>query len=120
MQTIMDIHKAQELSKVADQQIKVAEEYALARKEAGDAQASLDLLVAAELSTLRGQKKNLGIEMARLMLIEESLAARSFYEQWIKKEAIYKGLEKILEARASKISLEQSIMKYQKEGERYG
>lgn len=115
----MDIHRAQELSVLADQQIKNAQDYFESRRKAGDALAALDLLVTAELPALRSQKKNIGIDMARLMLMEENLAAREFFKEWQEMEARYKGLEKLLEAYASKISLEQSIMKYQKEGETY-
>lgn len=116
----MDIHQAKELRAVAGLQIKNANRYAEARKLAGEAQAALDLMVAAELADLRSKKRNLGIEMARLMLIEDNFEARSFYKEWMEQEAIYKGLEKVLEAGATKISFEQSIMKFIKEGEKYG
>lgn len=116
----MDHIKAQELSKLADVQIQNATAYFEARRRAGDALSALDLMVAASLTDFRSKKKNLGIELARLMLIENNPSAQSFFKEWQEPEARYKGLEKLLEAYATKISLEQSIMKFIKEGERYG
>lgn len=116
----MDSQQANDLRQVADLQMKNANRYAEARKLAGKAQAALDLMVAAALPDIRAKKKSAGMEMARLMLIEANSHARSFYTEWMENEAIYKGLEKVLEAGATKISFEQSVMKFIKEGEKYG
>lgn len=116
----MDVQKANALRDVADLQVRNANKYADARQLAGKAQAALDLMVAAKLDDLRAKKKNLGVDMARLMLIGENSHARHFYTEWMENEAIHKGLEKVLDAGSTKISFEQSVMKFVKEGEKYG
>jgi hypothetical protein len=108
------------LRKIADEQVTCAERYAEARSVAGNAEASLNLMLAAQLKDIRAEKPNVGMEFAQIMLIEIDGVAREFYEAWKTNEAVYKGLEKLLEARASKLIFEQSVMKRTREGERFG
>lgn len=116
----MDIHKALELSKVADEQVEIAKQYEKARKKSGLAKTQLDLILTSKLRELRSDKKNLGVEMAILMLMEEDAVARDLYKEYMDEEAKYKGLERILDAYASKLITEQAIMKYQGRGETWG
>lgn len=116
----MDISKISELSQLASQQIKNAEEYSIARMKAGAAESDLKILLTARLKELRGTKKNLGIEMSILMLMEDSPNARYFYKEWMHWEGIYKGLEKLIDAYSSKLIFEQSILKYVSQGEKWG
>lgn len=116
----MDINKANELSGIANKQIKIAESYAEARSKAGDAESKLKLILTAKLKELRGNKKNLGVEMALLMLMETDTVARGLYSDWMEWEAKFKGLEKLLDAYASKLITEQAIMKRFNQGEKWG
>lgn len=116
----MDIEKAKELSDLATKQIENARLYRESREKSGIAKSQLYILLTAKLKELRGNKKNLGVEMAVLMLMEESHVAKDLYKEWTEQESRYKSLEKIIEAYASKISLEQSIMKYLRHGEDFG
>lgn len=116
----MDTEKISELSALSTQQIKNAERYSEARIFAGEAESHLKILLTAKLPELRGNKKNLGIEMAILMLMEDSEVARKLYLDWVKWESVYKGLEKLIDAYSSKLIFEQSLMKFRKEGERWG
>lgn len=116
----MDIEKMALIRTIAQEQRKHAENYADARKKAGVAKVSLELLLTAGLPSIRKEKKNVGIEMAMMMLMEFDLEARKFYKEWQEQEAIYKGLEKLLEAHATRISFEQSVLKYIHTGEKYG
>jgi hypothetical protein len=54
------------------------------------------------------------------MLGESNDVAKSLLKEWIEQEAIYKGLEKLLDATAAKLIFEQSLMKFQSTGERWG
>lgn len=116
----MDITKANELSQIANHQMENAKSYADARVKAGKAEYSLKILLTSKLKELRGNKKNLGIEMALLMLMEDNETARNLYAEWMEWESKYKGLEKLLEAYASKLITEQAIMKRFTEGEKWG
>lgn len=116
----MDVHKAVELSVLADKQIQLANNYCEARQKAGSAKSDLDILLAAELCNIRGRKSNVGYEMAVLMLMETNQAAQDLHKEIETQTAKYKSLEKMIEAVKTKILLEQSIMKYVGEGERYG
>lgn len=116
----MDIHQADALRRIAEIQTQNAQKYADARREAGEAEASLKIILTSHLKELRGNKKNLGVEMAILMLCEDNDEARKLLKEWTQKEAIYKGLEKLLEATAAKLIFEQSLMKFQSQGEKWG
>jgi len=116
----MDHIRAQELNQLAKSQVEFATEYLEARKKAGKAKSDLDILLAGNLKELREKKKNLGYEMAKLMLCEDNEAARELYKEEIKETANYKGLEKLIESLQSRISLEQSVLKYIGTGERFG
>lgn len=115
-----DIQRVIDLRPIADQQVKNAEKYSEARKKAGKAEADLKIILTAHLRELRIEKKNLGVDMAILMLCEDNDIAKGLFQEWIEQEAIYKGLEKLLEATAAKLIFEQSIMKFQGQGERWG
>jgi len=112
-----DLIKLQEIAEI---QTKNAEKYADARKIAGEAESDLKILLTSRLKYFRSTKKNIGVDMAILMLMEESDIAKDLYRKWTQHEAIYKGLEMLLEATAAKLIFSQSIMKFQKEGERWG
>lgn len=114
------IDKAHELSQVANKQIEIAQEYSAARNKAGVAEYQLKLILASKLSELRVGRKNLGIEMALLMLMETDQVARGLYEEWMASEAKYKGLEKILDSYSSKLITEQALMKRFSQGEMLG
>ena len=110
---------ALELSKLASQQVKTANLYADARKRAGKAEADLKILLTSRLKELRGNKKNLGVEMAILILMEDDELAKKLYGEWVEQEALYKGYERILDATNSKLITEQALLKWQGVGEKY-
>jgi hypothetical protein len=116
----MTPEKQAELSKLASHQIKLAEDYSKERTKSGNAKADLDLILTANISEIREKKANVGMDMAYIMLMEDHVEAAKLYKEWQQSENNYKGLEKLIEAHQSKISLEQSIMKYVGTGEKYG
>ncbi len=116
----MDKDLIKELRGIADQQITNSIKYAEARKESGEAESELKIILTSRLKELRSIKKNIGVEMAILMICEEDHNAQRLLSEWIQKEAIYKGLEKLLEATAAKLIFEQSLMKFQGHGEKWG
>lgn len=116
----MDYLAAKELSKLANSQIHFAGMYQKSREKAGKAKAELDTLLAANLLSIRERKSNVGYEMALLMLMENNKVAKNLYQEMIEEKARYKGLEKMIEALQSKISLAQSQMKYIEKGEKFG
>lgn len=116
----METAEINKLRGLADTQIDCANKYAEARKMAGNAEADLKILLTSKLKELRINKKNLGVEMAILMLCEENELAKDLYKEQIKHEAIYKGLERILDAQSAKLIFEQSLMKRMHTGDRYG
>src|SRR3990167_6144803 len=115
----MDFQKALDVIELTDSLILDAEAYKNARLAAGEAKKELEILLASKyLSDFRKEKKNLGYEMALLLLLEHEPSARETYEQFIREESKYKGLEKIIEAKQTKISFLQSLLKYQIRGEK--
>ena len=116
----MEPNKAREIALIADKQIEIAKQYEEARRKSGEAEGDLKLILTSRLKELRGTKKNIGVEMAILMLMEENATAQKLYKDWVTWESKYKGLEKLLDAYASKLITEQAIMKYIGQGERWG
>lgn len=116
----MDHINAIKLKEHAEKQIELADEYAETREQAGQMECALELMVADNLEMIRFEKPNVGYDMAILMLIEKDLTARNIFEQWKKLTSKYKGLEKKIEARQSYVQYNQSLMKYIKDGEKYG
>jgi len=116
----MDFEKAKKICELADKQIELCKEYQKERERAGKNKCDLDILLIAKLPEIRQQKPNVGYDMAILMLLEIEVEARAIYREMCDATAKYKGLEKLIDAHQSNISLEQSIMKYVGQGEKYG
>lgn len=115
----MDIQQAIEAVKLSDDLIEKAKMYYEARKASFEAKRDLDILLASKyLTSFRNIKRNLGYDMALLMLVSEESEAKSLYETYLTKQAEYKGLEKILDAIQSKVSFMQSLMRYESDGEK--
>jgi len=121
----MDIHKAIAHESDIDERIKLAKDYAKEREEAFKAKYKLDMLLVANLSEIRGKKSNVGYDMALLMLmeidflkIEDTNAVREYYKDYLYHTSRYKGLERILSSFESKTTFYQSLMRYQREGEK--
>ncbi len=113
----MEVQRALKLQNIAEEQVKCAKEYLVARKAAAKAKSDLDILLTASLKDIREKKSNVGYDMARLILCEDNPLARELYQTELEQTALYKGLEKVIEALQSQISLEQSVMKYILKGE---
>lgn len=116
---MIEAKRIEGLRTLAQKQVDTANRYAIVRREAANAETDLKILLTAKLKELRGSKKNLGIEMAILMLCEDNSVAVNLYNEWNKKEAEYKGLERLLEAQSSQLIFEQSLMKFQGAGEKW-
>ena len=114
-------HKTKtDLQAIAQRQVDDAQKYAEAREMAGKAELALNCILVASLSEIRGRKKNVGIEMAQLMVCEDNPEATNYYAIWKQNEATYKGLEKLIDARGGQIIMEQSLMKNEREGAKWG
>jgi hypothetical protein len=117
---MIDQKKLADLRGIAQGQVERAEKYAQARERAGRAESQLKIILASKLKNIRKEKKNVGIDMAILMLCEDDEVARKLSKELIEQEAIYKGLERVLDAVASVLIFEQSLMKFVGNGEKYG
>lgn len=116
---MIDAKNIENLRKLAQSQRDIADRYAKARELSGKAETDLKIIVASKINEMRKEKKNIGIEMAVLSIIDSDSVAKGLYEEWHKNEAIYKGLERVLDANGSSLIFEQSLMKFVKDGERF-
>lgn len=116
----MDIQDIQNLKEIAHQHLKLSEQYYESRKKAGDAKRDLEILLTASLKQIRSIKKNLGYDMAILIFMEDNEVARDLFKIMSTETSNYKGLERLIDAHQSTISLYQSIMRYTADGERLG
>ena len=103
-------------------QRETAQKYLHARQEYARLKFEIDLELAKVITLYREKKKNLGIEMALIMKLEESLDDEEFqalYKNFLHYTARYKGLEKSLDALSQEAIIIQSLMKWNRDGELY-
>ncbi len=105
-----DYDEERKLKDFAKETVEIADEYANARSLFAEAKLKMDgrLADAFKAGTI---KETMAIEKAYIQLTVDNPEAKSEYEQMLKEEQSYKGLEQILEARKNYVSLHQSLIK---------
>ena len=73
------------------------------------------ILLAANFAEIRRENPRIGYETALVRLMEKNTVAQTLHLNHLTNKAKYKSLEKIIDAKQAKISLNQSIMKWVKE-----
>jgi hypothetical protein len=116
----MDYKHQEDLRLIAKRQVSDAEKYYTARVAAGNAELALNLILVTKINEVRKIKKNCGIEFAHLLVCADCTEATGYYKTWKENEAMCKGLERLIDARGGQLIFEQSVMKNQRSGERYG
>lgn len=113
-QSNLDFNDHIKVWQISTEMLKKSEEYSKSRMDYADAKYAFDLSVAKELPSLRLKKPNIGIETAQLMILEkEDEEIKDIYKQLIDSENTYKGLEKIIDALKTQITLSMSLIKNQ-------
>jgi len=112
---MFDITNLKDYQDTIEEQIKLSKEYALYRRQAGEAKRGLDILLAANILSIKADKPNAGYDMAVILLMATNDAARIYHKEVVEAESKYKGIEKILEALQTKISFAQSVMRFEKD-----
>jgi hypothetical protein len=111
---MIDYNDNQQLFELSQELIKYSHQYNTARQLSAKAKHSLDIILASRMNELRQKKSNLGYETAQIMLLENAEdEVKKIYQEYVKQTGVYKGLEKVLQALQSQISLVQSIIKNQ-------
>ena len=111
----MDIARQHEYIELTNKLIKLSEDYYEARMKASEAKLSLDYMLASKYEEIRTIKSNVGIESAYVILMELEPTTKKFYQDMTHYTNKYKGLEKIMDAMRTKVSLWQSLCKWEKE-----
>lgn len=98
------------LKEFSRETVEIAQEYAEARYSFAEAKLKMDgrLADAFKAGTI---KETMAIEKAYIQLTVDNPEAKGEYEQMLKEEQGYKGLEQVLEARKGYVSLHQSLIK---------
>jgi hypothetical protein len=108
----IDIHDVQKVLKDGQNLLKLAVEYRIAKERSAEAKYMLDLSLSESMSVLRGKKNNLGYETAVILLLEIATdGIKESYGDYLKSKATAEGLEKVISALQTQISLFQSITK---------
>lgn len=115
---VVDWNDSKKLNVQANEAIKTANQYRIARQNCAEAKIALDMLLVKAYQDRKIEKKP-AYEKAMLLVIglyvgtdsEEEVAR--YYKNYVREEANYKSLEKLLDAQQSKISLCQSLIKNQ-------
>ena len=108
----IDYQDSKAMWQFALESCKVADDYAEARAIYSQ---SLKVLKVALARAYQKQsiQRTIAEDKAYLVLANENEALRASLEQVIEQEGIYKGLEKVLEARAGVMSFNQSLIKHE-------
>ena len=104
----------QQLSELTSACVKLANKYAVARKQYGECKAELDIRLTGKIISLLEKKKNLGYEAGLLMMIAENPELGEVYKKMITCYNNYKAIERMIDAYEAKTMSIQSIMKYNK------
>lgn len=97
---------------IAQELLTKSNEYAQARMDYAAAKFQFDIELARNLPVLRERKPNVGIETATIIILENMSNVREIYRNLLEKENYFKGLEKIIDALKSQITLTQSLIKH--------
>lgn len=123
----MDNSKIQECFELLKKQEELSKVYYDLRVSAAKAKYKFTAVLITHLPTLRTKKKNMGIDMAEMMLLEPNYLSEEqrkeveeYYQAYQLNTEQYKAIEKLLEINQTHISFIQSILKYVKEGETFG
>lgn len=108
------------LLELCDRRIDLANKYATERKEFGEYKSAIDLKLAKKIMSMQEKKKNLGYEIAVLMLCAEDEEAQVINEKLVRAYNNYKAIEKMIEAVESRIISMQSIMRFFRTNENKG
>ena len=99
------------LERYAEENIITAHEYLDARNEYAEAKLYMDVQLALNLPELREVRSNIGYDMSLIMLVEKTPEIKPYYEDMVKNKNRYKGLDKVMNAISTRISLGQSLIK---------
>ena len=116
----MDMEMREQMIEIADTQINLCKEAGRSRVKSKNAGKDLDILLVANMDAIRGTRKSISKEMARIELMKNNTVAQELFKVEVEEEARYKGLEKLADAHGSKLILMQSIMKRDDIGEKRG
>ena len=108
----MDNIDGQYLQTLADEYIKLAQDYKDARVEFSGLRKFITIETAKRLPEFRQKKPNIGHQMAELMALDTK-ENQDKYGEMIEAENLYKGLERVMNAYATRISLGQSLARYE-------
>lgn len=105
-----DFDEEQRLKNFANETVQIADEYAQARYNYSVAKLKMDSLLADAYKN-QAIKESLATEKAYIQLTIDSPEAKEAYDQMVKEEQAYKGLEKVINAREGYVTLHQSLLK---------
>lgn len=111
---MIDINDQRQVLSISQKLYELSDTYRKERYKAAKYKRELDLILATKMNSLRSKKSNLGYETAVIMMLEEdNETTRDIYTKYMESLGKYKGLEKVISALESQISLIQSLIKNQ-------
>jgi hypothetical protein len=110
MSSQYDYEEEQRLKEFAKETVRIADEYANARAEYAEAKLKMDSKLADAYETGK-IKDTLAVEKAYVQLTLNDPETEEDYKKFVKEEQAYKGLEQVLKARETYVSLHQSLIK---------
>lgn len=109
---MIDYSDSNELLNLSEDLKKIASDLRIALVDSAKERAKMDVLLAQRIDSLLERKKNIGIEMAIILMISKEPDLAITYANKLRLDAEVKGLEATKDALSSQITLIQSLLKH--------
>ena len=108
----IDIHDVNKIFKYSQNLVNLSIEYLNAKEGAADSKYIFDLSLSAQIEDLRVKKSNIGIDTALIMYLSYAPEdIRGHYDNYVHLRARAEGLEKVMAALQTQITLFQTVSK---------
>lgn len=111
---MIDINDLNELLNLTEELKEVADKLQVSLVSSAKAKGEIDRLLATKIDELMAKKRNIGIDMAHIIMISQDASIFEKYSLMLNLNAECKGLEAVKSALETQITMVQSILKYTK------
>lgn len=109
---MIDYTDSNELLNISEELKTIARDLRTALMDSAKSKAQMDILLAQRIDKLLERKKNIGIEMAIILMISKEPDLAEVWTNKLRLDAEVKGLEAIKTSLETQITMVQSLLKY--------
>ncbi len=109
---MIDYSDSKELLELSEKNIEIASSLRTALTDSAKSKAKMDILLAQRIDALLQRKKNIGIEMSIILMINKEPELAIVHSESLRLDAEVKGLTATQKALESQMTLIQSLLKH--------